>query len=1249
MLLPLCHGGKIVRFEISDAGFIPAELQKKFPRVHALNGIAADGTTADIVTSSDGIHAQIWMVGDQDNCFVDPHTKGDPTLHTIYTATDMEPGSTLTAPYNSVRSSTRSLPGRSLAYYRSHISAAPGSSSGEVSKNRVLGKRRSRGHSARRAQDAAAAARLKSGRQLADRSSYIQPPPAGASEVFTYRLAVACSYDYVEYAGSPEKALVLLSATLHRAGGIWRRTAGINLKLIDNQDKLFEYGPDELPETCEDTLDENGLQLITKKGVQPEEFDVGHFFGVTDEGGSGAGLPCNDATKVNGYTCDENPKGDSFDVNYVAHELGHQWDLPHTWSGSRGICTQDQFDPTASIELGAGKTLETYAGSCDGDNTHRPSSPNHHGNDPYFNVYSLSGFQKWLQKDTGGKASGCGAYEKKVENSRPTVTVPATCAIPRKTPYILTGSATDPDTKDTLKYNWEQLDSASRQTSLDVESADGPLVISALPSTAGATRYIPPLASATQGVGRSIDKLNRLSSRKRTLHFALTARDHYSSVGDTGGALDTQVFGTWDADTVAVDVSSMGPLTITIPAKSATNIVSGSSTVAWQIPGAQAAGSETAAKSLLAADYSVYFLPCDDASCFGKTALTLWQTIASGVTVSDAGKGSTKIFIPASAEGKKIRIAVSGQVPNGAGCTFWEVSPILNVLVGKTSSSLQSTYPANDATGISTGIKIFRLVFDSPIFVDMSSTAKATVLVDGGASTSYSTMHLTAGGTFLSLNTTGGTMQASTKHTVTISPDMLCAAFVPLGGSCPPNAKLSGNFSFVFTTGATTGATPPALVLADPAFGLPFGNTTDGKMDVDAMNGMGATIDIILNQNIFLAASGNVTINDKTFPQDEYCTIPLGDPSQVTIDGMKLRLHLNAACRPWPGTTYEASIPAGTLANDRRTTNVGILAVTWNTAPDSSPPTVEAMFPKSGAVGVPEYADFSLLFSKPIQWRSGATGSIMFKCISPAVKNCENASLDIQDSSVVELYEDGEILFLPENELASNAKFSVLFPANVIEDHMGNAFAGISESAYIVTTGDTWPPVFKSAVFAPSGGPGTADNLVTVTIEFDNDDGLGLKKGTRGLIKLIDTATNATRAAVGITAPNVTISGSNVTVKFATALPGPATYRLAFNDAIVLDKAGNGCSGLGGQTKKGLYDPNVAVSGPTYTTTVKLPDDSGDTSGSTDDTSGSTDASGSTNASGSIDTSGSTGAYNPQVWILCAAALAFHLLYLPNV
>ena len=193
----------------------------------------------------------------------------------------------------------------------------------------------------------------------------------------------------------------------------------------------------------------------------------------------------------------ESPKGDSFDVDYVAHEAGHQFNIEHTWSGKRGGCSKGQFATSfdassqAAMELGAGTTMATYAGICGADDLQPNASP-------YFHVFSLHEFEvgiaasslelaspardpgepsrraphpppsllrtsaPWQSKfKQSASFASCGT-EETLTSSRPTAITGQTCTIPRKTPYTLIGMGSDAD-NDAMTFTWEQIDPSPEQ------------------------------------------------------------------------------------------------------------------------------------------------------------------------------------------------------------------------------------------------------------------------------------------------------------------------------------------------------------------------------------------------------------------------------------------------------------------------------------------------------------------------------------------------------------------------------------------------------------------------------------------------------------------------------------------------------------------------------------------------------------------------------------------------------------------
>jgi len=275
------------------------------------------------------------------------------------------------------------------------------------------------------------------------------------------------------------------------------------------------------------------MQTQVQIQIGGSNYDIGHVFGTNSGGLAGLGVVCSGNSKARGVTGSSAPVGDPFDIDYVAHEMGHQFDCNHTFNNS---CNGNRNNSTA-MEPGSGSTIMAYAGIC---------SPDVQSNsDDHFHGISLEEMGDFI---TSGNHN-CPVITQ-VNNVAPVVTsTNGNVSVPANTPFILTCNATDAD-GDQLTYCWEQMDNEISTQSPVSTSTNGPNFRSNSPITSP-SRHFPDLVSVGSGNNNPWEVLSSVS---RTMSFRVFVRDN----SITGGCND-------HADvTVSVDENS-GPFLVSYP------------------------------------------------------------------------------------------------------------------------------------------------------------------------------------------------------------------------------------------------------------------------------------------------------------------------------------------------------------------------------------------------------------------------------------------------------------------------------------------------------------------------------------------------------------------------------------------------------------------------------------------------------------------------------------------------------------
>lgn len=375
-------------------------------------------------------------------------------------------------------------------------------------------------------------------------SSFKSIKTTNGTQLRTYRIAVSATGEYTQYqGGTVADGLSAVVTSINRVNTVYERDFSVHLNLISNNDLIIYTNaatdPFTNPTDPSQNLDDNETSLTATIGNA--NYDIGHVVGRSGSGLASFGVVCNDGSwwshKAHGTTGVPNPVGDPFDIDYLAHEIGHQFGGSHTFNGETGSCGGGNRSQNSAYEPGSGTTIMAYAGICGSDNTQFNS-------DDYFHARSLSQIVNYT---TQGNGNDC-PVKTSTNNSIPQVQslTPTGLNIPISTPFELEALATDND-GDIVTYCWEEYDLGTAG-SPNSPSGNAPLFRSFSP-TENPVRTFPQLSDIlnnTQTIGEI------LPSYQRSMNFRVTARDNKLN----HGAIND--------DNISVNVvSTAGPFSVT--------------------------------------------------------------------------------------------------------------------------------------------------------------------------------------------------------------------------------------------------------------------------------------------------------------------------------------------------------------------------------------------------------------------------------------------------------------------------------------------------------------------------------------------------------------------------------------------------------------------------------------------------------------------------------------------------------------
>ena len=441
---------------------------------------------------------------------------------------------------------------------------------------------------------------------------------AGSGDrLYIYRLAVACTGEYTQFhGGTVQAAMSAVTTTINRVTGIYEQEASVRFTLVANNNAIIYTN------SQTDPFNNNnpGILITQSQGVIDSvignaNYDIGHTFSTGGGGLAFLGSVCLSGYKAHGVTGTSTPIGDPYDVDYVCHEIGHQFGANHTFNGINGQCTTRNA-PTA-YEPGSGSTIMCYAGLCGVDDLQSNS-------DPIFHSENYAEIRAYI---TTGWGSTCPVVTV-LANNIPVAKAGSDYVIPANTPFTLTGSGTDADS-DALTYLWEERDLGPAAALSAPDDGQIPLFRVWTPTTSP-SRTFPRWSGLLSSTTEDAEKLPSLG---RTMKFRFTVRDNRSGGGGVAN----------DDMQVTVDGNS-GPFRVTYPNQSTTCMGYSGITVTWNAAGTNG--------SPVNAPLVNIRLSTDGG--------TTWPTLLKGNTSND---GSELVVLPnANTSGARIKVASVGNI-----------------------------------------------------------------------------------------------------------------------------------------------------------------------------------------------------------------------------------------------------------------------------------------------------------------------------------------------------------------------------------------------------------------------------------------------------------------------------------------------------------------------------------------------------------------------------------------------------------
>jgi hypothetical protein len=219
-------------------------------------------------------------------------------------------------------------------------------------------------------------------------------PPTG-DVLRIYRLALITDPGYAAFFGGSANVTAAKVTLMNRVDQLYEDDLSIRMVLVADNDLLNldtwaqAIGPNgpcgaagcftqSQVTGCSST---SRARYVIGQIIGASNYDIGHL-ALGQPGGGVANLGVvGRSNKAGGCTGIPTPVGDYYAVDYVAHEMGHQYSGNHPFNGNQLNCSGGNRNASTSVEPGSGSSVMAYAGICLTDDLQAHS-------DPYFSQKS---------------------------------------------------------------------------------------------------------------------------------------------------------------------------------------------------------------------------------------------------------------------------------------------------------------------------------------------------------------------------------------------------------------------------------------------------------------------------------------------------------------------------------------------------------------------------------------------------------------------------------------------------------------------------------------------------------------------------------------------------------------------------------------------------------------------------------------------------------------------------------------------